>query len=103
MIIDAWAQHLTVRHIQDPVFDSLRRWTRHERGGSLERPLEMPLSDTLRSMDEGGVSMAIHAIGSVLAEHMFAASQGRPFDATEYEARLTALTAESWRKSGEGT
>jgi hypothetical protein len=28
MIIDAWAQHPTLRHIQDPIFDSLRRWTK---------------------------------------------------------------------------
>jgi predicted TIM-barrel fold metal-dependent hydrolase len=59
MIIDAWAQHPTLRHIQDPVFDSLRRWTRHDRGGSLQRPLEMPLSETLRSMDQAGVSISL--------------------------------------------
>lgn len=28
MIIDAWAQHPTLRQMQDPMFDSLRRWTR---------------------------------------------------------------------------
>ncbi|CAF1529965.1 unnamed protein product [Rotaria sp. Silwood1] len=28
MIIDAWGQHPTLRHIQDPIFDSLRRWTK---------------------------------------------------------------------------
>lgn len=30
IIIDAWAQHLTLRHAQDPMFDSLRRWNREE-------------------------------------------------------------------------
>ena len=30
-IIDAWAQHPTVRHLQHPMFDSLRRCVR-ERG-----------------------------------------------------------------------
>lgn len=59
MIIDAWAQHPTVRHIQDPVLDSLRRWTRQDRGGALQSPLEMPLSETLRSMDEAGVSISL--------------------------------------------
>jgi len=59
MIIDAWAQHPTARHIQDPIFDSLRRWTRHDRGGSLQGPLEMPLSETLRSMDEAVVSISL--------------------------------------------
>ena len=30
MIIDAWAQHPTLRHLRDPIFDSLRRWTKVE-------------------------------------------------------------------------
>lgn len=30
MIIDAWAQHPTLRHWSDPMFESLRRWTRSE-------------------------------------------------------------------------
>jgi predicted TIM-barrel fold metal-dependent hydrolase len=59
MIIDAWAQHPTARLIQDPIFDSLRRWTRHERDGSLQRQLEIPLSETLKSMDEAGVSISL--------------------------------------------
>ena len=44
---------------QDPIFDSLRRWTRRDRGGSLQRPLEMPLSETLRAMDEADVSVSL--------------------------------------------
>jgi predicted TIM-barrel fold metal-dependent hydrolase len=59
MIIDAWAQHPTARHIQDPIFDSLRRWTRGDRSGSLQRAPEMPLSETLRNMDEAGVSISL--------------------------------------------
>lgn len=27
-MIDAWLQHPTLRHSQDPIFDSLRRWTK---------------------------------------------------------------------------
>jgi len=27
MIIDAWAQHPTARHLAHPMFESLRRWT----------------------------------------------------------------------------
>lgn len=54
MIIDAWAQHPTLRHSQDPIFDSLRRWTRRE------VPAEaIPLSDTLRAMDAGGVTKTL--------------------------------------------
>lgn len=30
MIVDAWGQHPTLRHSQDPIFDSLRRWTKGE-------------------------------------------------------------------------
>ena len=30
MIVDAWAQHPTLRHARDPIFDSLRRWNREE-------------------------------------------------------------------------
>ena len=30
MIVDAWAQHPTRRHLEHPMFDSLRRWTRGE-------------------------------------------------------------------------
>jgi len=53
-IIDAWAQHPTLRHSQDPIFESLRRWTRRE------VPTEpMPLSATLAAMDEGGVERAL--------------------------------------------
>jgi hypothetical protein len=29
MIIDAWSQHPMLRHIQDPMFDSLRRWSKN--------------------------------------------------------------------------
>jgi predicted TIM-barrel fold metal-dependent hydrolase len=59
MIIDAWAQHPTPRHLSDPIFDSLRRWTRGDRGGRLQPVREMPVSATLQSMDEGGVSLSL--------------------------------------------
>lgn len=54
MIIDAWAQHPTLRHLQDPMFASLRRW----RGGAL--PSEAPpLEHTIKAMDAAGVGMAL--------------------------------------------
>jgi predicted TIM-barrel fold metal-dependent hydrolase len=59
MIIDAWAQHPTARHIQDPIFDSLRRWTRGDGGGSLQRAAEMPRFETQRNMDAAGVSLSL--------------------------------------------
>ncbi len=50
MIIDAWGQHPTLRHSQDPVFASLRRWSK------TEAPTEQtPVSDTIHMMDRGGV------------------------------------------------
>jgi uncharacterized protein len=54
MIIDAWAQHPTLRHSQDPIFDSLRRWTKAE---TLTQPL--PVSVTIGFMDEAGVSKSM--------------------------------------------
>ena len=54
MIIDAWAQHPTLRHSQDPIFDSLRRWTK------TEAPTEqLPVSLTLAMMDDSGVSKSL--------------------------------------------
>lgn len=50
MIVDAWGQHHTLRHIQDPIFDSLRRWTRDA------IPTEaLPVSATVAAMDRAGV------------------------------------------------
>lgn len=50
MIIDAWGQHPTLRHMQSPIFDSLRRWTRQD------TPTEqLPVDLTLAVMDQGGV------------------------------------------------
>lgn len=50
MIIDAWGQHPTLRHQQDPIFDSLRRWTK------TTPPTEpLPVSATIAAMDRGGV------------------------------------------------
>ncbi|MEM6534460.1 MAG: amidohydrolase, partial [Pseudomonadota bacterium] len=54
MIIDAWAQHATLRHAQNPMFDSLRRWGK---GAIPTEPL--PVSATLAAMDEGGVQTSL--------------------------------------------
>ena len=50
MIIDAWGQHPTPRHIQDPIFESLWRWTK----GTPPKE-QLPVSATLSAMDKGGV------------------------------------------------
>ena len=46
-IIDAWAQHPTLRHTQDPVFDSLRRWTK----GDIPTQ-QLPVAATVATMDQ---------------------------------------------------
>jgi predicted TIM-barrel fold metal-dependent hydrolase len=53
-IIDAWAQHPTLRHSRDPMFDSLRRWTKSE---ALKE--ELPVAATLAAMNQGGVAKAL--------------------------------------------
>lgn len=53
-IIDAWAQHPTLRHSQDPIFESLRRWTK------TPAPTEdMPVSLTVAAMDQAGVQTSL--------------------------------------------
>jgi predicted TIM-barrel fold metal-dependent hydrolase len=59
MIIDAWAQHPTARHLNDPMFDSLRRWTRGLGGPPLAAETEWPVRVTLDAMDAGGVTQAL--------------------------------------------
>ena len=54
MIIDAWAQHPTLRHGQSPIFDSLRRWTK------APVPTEqLPVARTVEALDAGGVDRAL--------------------------------------------
>ncbi|HOS77893.1 MAG TPA: hypothetical protein PLL15_07590, partial [Syntrophales bacterium] len=53
-VIDAWLQHPTLRFINQPMFESLRRWTGM---GTLTE--ELPLEWTLAAMDEGGVEQAL--------------------------------------------
>jgi len=59
MIIDAWAQHPTARHLAQPMFESLRRWTRGQ--SAMDQPAsgEWPISVTLDAMDEGGVRQCL--------------------------------------------
>jgi len=59
MIIDAWAQHPTARHLAHPMFESLRRWTRGQGGLEGAGAADWPVSLTLRAMDEGGVELSL--------------------------------------------
>lgn len=53
-IIDAWMQHPTKRHINHPMFDSLKRWTKQSYS-----PIEPPLEATIAAMDEAGVAKGL--------------------------------------------
>ena len=53
-IIDAWAQHPTRRHLEQPMFESLRRWTR----GALPEG-ELPVATTIAAMDEAGIGLSL--------------------------------------------
>ena len=52
MIIDVWGQHPTLKHMQDPMFASLRRWNRQE--GELPTQ-ELPVSVTLAAMESANI------------------------------------------------
>lgn len=53
MTIDVWMQHPTERFLENPVFESLRRWIK-------EIPEDgIPLAASIKSMDEGGVDKAL--------------------------------------------
>ncbi len=58
MIIDAWAQHPTARHIAHPMFESLRKWTRSESAAALSAK-EWPVTATLGAMDAAGVTISL--------------------------------------------
>jgi uncharacterized protein len=54
MIIDAWAQHPTLRHIQDPIFEPLRRWTK------MPTPkAEVPVAMTIGMMDQAKIDKSL--------------------------------------------
>ena len=53
-IIDVWMQHPTKRHINHPMFDSLKRWTK---GGYVEE--EPPLEMTIAAMNHAGVAKGL--------------------------------------------
>jgi len=53
-LIDAWAQHPTLRHLQDPMFESLRRWTK-----APPPTAELPVAATVAAMDAAGVHTSL--------------------------------------------
>ena len=49
-IVDAWMQHPSAAFLQDPMFDSLRRWSGGQLGGG-----GVPVEATVAAMDAAGV------------------------------------------------
>lgn len=62
MIIDAWAQHPTLRHMQDPIFESLRRWTK-----TPTPTVELPVRTTVAAMDQARIDKSL--ISAWVAPH----------------------------------
>ncbi len=58
-IIDAWAQHPTPRFLNQPMFDSLRRWTRGLGGPGLAGDAPWPVRVTLDAMAAAGISRSL--------------------------------------------
>lgn len=54
MIIDAWAQHPTLRHMQDPIFESLRRWTK-----TPMPTVELSIEATVAAMDQAKIDKSL--------------------------------------------
>lgn len=50
-IVDVWMQHPTRRFLEQPFFESLRRWTREDSAP------DVPLSLTIGTMDQAGVEI----------------------------------------------
>ena len=85
LIIDAWAQHPTLRHSQDPMFESLRRWNRQE------LPTEqLPLEFTIQMMDDANVSTSL--ISAWVAPRNVMISNDEVFDfVQEYPDRFVGV------------
>ena len=52
-MIDAWIQHPTARHLAEPIFDSLRRWTKSDLTAT------PTVENTVAMLDEAGVFQAL--------------------------------------------
>lgn len=85
MIIDAWSQHPTLRHSQDPIFDSLRRWNNEQTPSK-----ELPLKYTIAAMDEAKISKSLICAWEAPGNSMI--SNREVFDFTQqYPDRLVGV------------
>lgn len=85
MIIDAWAQHPTVRFFQDPIFEPLLRWTKRE------APTEaVPVDVTVGAMDAAHVRRALISAWVAPGKVMISNEEVHGFVA-EYPDRLIGV------------
>ncbi len=54
-IVDVWMQHPTRRFLEQPFFESIRRWTRQD------SVPDVPLASTIDAMDQAGVEIGLTA------------------------------------------
>jgi predicted TIM-barrel fold metal-dependent hydrolase len=69
MIIDAWAQHPTARHIADPIFASLRRWNK---SAEPDPHTEVPVAQTVSAMDAADSTGSVGRIDKTLISAWYA-------------------------------
>lgn len=85
MIIDAWAQHPTLRHAQDPIFASLHRWNKTEAPKE-----EIPVSFTIAAMDAANVDKSLISAWQAPNRDMIANDEVAGFVA-QYPDRLIGV------------
>jgi uncharacterized protein len=95
-IVDAWMQHPTPEFLSQPMFESLRRWSRDKLGGG-----EIPLEATVAAMDEAGVRLGLVSAwwgpqGPLIPNDAVAAFVGR------YPDRLAGIASVNLHRPMEG-
>ena len=85
MIIDAWAQHPTLRHSQSPIFASLHRWNKTQPPTE-----EAPVSTIIAAMDKGGVAKSIISAWQAPHRDLISNDEVAGFVA-QYPARLVGV------------
>ena len=85
MIIDAWAQHPTLRHIQDPIFDSLRRWSK-----AAVPEKDIPVAATIAAMDRANVDLSLIS-GWVAPRNVMISNDEIASFVAEYPDRLVGV------------
>lgn len=85
MIIDSWIQHPTLRQSQDPMFASLRRWTKSD------VPTEaMPVSQTIAIMDQANIDKSLTCAWQAPHHDMISNDEVAGF-VSEYPERLIGV------------